>query len=104
RFFADFLPGYGRLNILPSVPCRMAIEDFSDHALVNEFLRSLYTMEKVHNMTCHKGYFIFFTGSHHLVTILIIKSNGFFTEYILSMLSCFDDRFLMQIVRRRNYH
>ena len=80
----------------------MAVQHLSDHAVIDQLLGMMYAVEEVHNMPCHEYHMILFTCLHHGIAVLVAERDGLFTEDILSMLRRLDDRFLVQIVGRRD--
>ncbi len=94
-FCPDLLPGNAGLSLLPSVPCRMAVQNLSDNSLIDQLFCVMHPMKEIHHMSSHKDYIMLLTGSHHLVTVFIFKRNGLFTKYVHTMLGRLEHRLLM---------
>ena len=103
-FCADLLPTDGRLRLFPAVSCRVAIENTADFPLRDQTLCMAYRAEEVHDMACHEDHTVFFAGAYHFVAVRIAKRDRLFTEDVLLMTCCCQNRLFVQIVRRSYQH
>ena len=76
------------------------------HAAYLAFADQLFGMphaaKKIHHMACHEGDAGLFASADHFIAVLIRKSNGLFTEYVLSVLCRCQHGLLMQIIGCRH--